>query len=219
MGGSATPMFYSELYTALEQGVLDGGENAAGNVLNDRFYEVSDYLSMTQHFRPPGIVAISMATWNGLTEEQLFEGLRGRRAITIPGTTFAGYLEEWRSGPLPDLEVDFVEAAVAMPAAIRDDPTGTFAYVDYAQYVGSLKAGFPLRRHPVADRVTDVLGRTGFQEVIPVVDGRDVELRGEVASPAEAARAERIVSMVRGVRVVRAALDIGAASGRGGGDS
>ncbi len=70
MGGSATPMSYSELYTALEQGVLDGGENAAGNVLNDKFYEVTGYLSMTQHFRPPGIVAISMQTWNGLTPEQ-----------------------------------------------------------------------------------------------------------------------------------------------------
>ncbi len=70
MGGSATPMSYSELYTALEQGVLDGGENAAGNVLNDKFYEVTGYLSMTQHFRPPGIVAISMGTWNGLTPEQ-----------------------------------------------------------------------------------------------------------------------------------------------------
>ncbi len=70
MGGSATPMSYSELYTALEQGVLDGGENAAGNVLNDKFYEVSGYFSMTQHFRPPGIVAISLGTWNGLTSEQ-----------------------------------------------------------------------------------------------------------------------------------------------------
>lgn len=70
MGGSATPMSYSELYTALEQGVLDGGENAAGNVLNDKFYEVSSYFSMTQHFRPPGIVSISMNTWKGLSEEQ-----------------------------------------------------------------------------------------------------------------------------------------------------
>lgn len=70
MGGSATPMSYSELYTALEQGVLDGGENAAGNVLNDRFYEVTRYLSLTRHFRPPGIVAISMGTWNKLSEEQ-----------------------------------------------------------------------------------------------------------------------------------------------------
>jgi len=70
MGGSATPMSYSELYTALEQGVLDGGENAAGNVLNDKFYEVSGYFSMTQHFRPPGIVAVSKATWDGLSAEQ-----------------------------------------------------------------------------------------------------------------------------------------------------
>lgn len=70
MGGSATPMSYAELYTALEQGVLDGGENAAGNVLNDRFYEVTGFLSLTQHFRPPGIVTISMATWNGLSAEQ-----------------------------------------------------------------------------------------------------------------------------------------------------
>ncbi|MCY4190797.1 MAG: TRAP transporter substrate-binding protein [Rhodospirillaceae bacterium] len=70
MGGSATPMSYSELYTALEQGVLDGGENAAGNVLNDKFYEVSNYFSMTQHFRPPGIVAMSIGTWNGLSAEQ-----------------------------------------------------------------------------------------------------------------------------------------------------
>ena len=70
MGGSATPMSYSELYTALEQGVLDGGENAAGNVLNDKFYEVTGYFSMTQHFRPPGIVAISLGTWNNLSAEQ-----------------------------------------------------------------------------------------------------------------------------------------------------
>jgi len=70
MGGSATPMSYSELYTALEQGVLDGGENAAGNVLNDKFYEVSGYFSLTQHFRPPGVVAIGMTTWNGLSADQ-----------------------------------------------------------------------------------------------------------------------------------------------------
>ena len=70
MGGSATPMSYSELYTALEQGVLDGGENAPGNVLNDKFYEVSTYFSMTQHFRPPGIVAISKKAWDQLNADQ-----------------------------------------------------------------------------------------------------------------------------------------------------
>ena len=70
MGGSATPMAYGELYTALKQGVLDGGENAAGNVLNDKFFEVSKYYSITQHFRPPGVVVMSMKTWNSLNGSQ-----------------------------------------------------------------------------------------------------------------------------------------------------
>lgn len=70
MGGSATPMAYGELYTALQQGVLDGGENAAGNVLNDKFFEVSKYYSITQHFRPPGVVAMSKKTWDSLNNKQ-----------------------------------------------------------------------------------------------------------------------------------------------------
>ena len=70
MGGSATPMAYGELYTALQQGVLDGGENAAGNVLNDKFFEVSKYYSITQHFRPPGVVVMSKKTWSSLDSKQ-----------------------------------------------------------------------------------------------------------------------------------------------------
>ncbi|MDA1284639.1 MAG: TRAP transporter substrate-binding protein [Proteobacteria bacterium] len=70
MGGSATPMAYGELYSALKQGVLDGGENAAGNVLNDKFFEVSKYYSITQHFRPPGVVVMSKKTWNTLSTSQ-----------------------------------------------------------------------------------------------------------------------------------------------------
>ena len=70
MGGAATPMSYGELYTALQQGVLDGGENAAGNVLNDKFFEVSKYYSLTHHFRPPGVVAISMTSWDRLSDDQ-----------------------------------------------------------------------------------------------------------------------------------------------------
>lgn len=68
MGASATPMAYGELYTALQQGVLDGAENAPGNVLNDKFYEVTKYYSLTHHFRPPGVVAMSLKVWDRLTD-------------------------------------------------------------------------------------------------------------------------------------------------------
>ncbi len=68
MGGSATPMAYGELYTALQQGVLSGAENAPGNVFNDKFYEVTKFYSLTNHFRPPGVVAISLKVWNRLSK-------------------------------------------------------------------------------------------------------------------------------------------------------
>ncbi|MCR9110286.1 MAG: TRAP transporter substrate-binding protein [Rhodobacteraceae bacterium] len=117
MGGSATPMSYSELYTALEQGVLDGGENAAGNVLNDRFYEVSSYLSMTQHFRPPGIVAISMSTWNGLSEEQ-------QQALIEEGARLQEYeialTAEVGAAALAELEAKGMKINEADVGAFRD---------------------------------------------------------------------------------------------------
>jgi tripartite ATP-independent transporter DctP family solute receptor len=69
MGASATPMSYGELYTALQQGVMDGAENAPGNVLNDKFFEVSKYFSVTEHFAPPGVVAISNAAFSKLPED------------------------------------------------------------------------------------------------------------------------------------------------------
>ena len=69
----------------------------------------------------------------------------------------------------------------------------------------------------VATRVTAVLGRTGFNDVTAVVDGREVELRGQVASASEAARVARITRMVRGVRVVHARVLVAGDERLGGG--
>ena len=94
--------------------------------------------------------------------------------------------------------------------------TGFLSYVVWVSSIG------PTRHQiewDVATRVTSVLERTGFADVIPVIDGRDVELRGSVPSASEAQRAERIVSMVRGVRVVRMDMLVGDGDGQGGGDT
>lgn len=130
MGGSATPMSYSELYTALEQGVLDGGENAAGNVLNDRFYEVTGYLSMTQHFRPPGIVAISLATWNSLTEEQqavlVEEGKRLQDyEIALTAEVGAAAIEELKAKGMEVNEAD-TDAFRARMGPVYEDFTAKY---------------------------------------------------------------------------------------------
>jgi len=49
LGAISTPMGYSELFTALQQGTVNAGENAVSNILGDKFYEVANYVTLTGH--------------------------------------------------------------------------------------------------------------------------------------------------------------------------
>jgi tripartite ATP-independent transporter DctP family solute receptor len=48
-GASPTPVDFKELYTALEQGLVDGQENPAGTILDLRLYEVQKYMTESRH--------------------------------------------------------------------------------------------------------------------------------------------------------------------------
>jgi len=97
--------------------------------------------------------------------------------------------------------------------------TVSAGFLGYVAWVSCLSPTRHQIEWDVATRVSDVLERTGFSELVPVVDGRDVELRGEVASASEAQRAERIVSMIRGVRVVHMNMLVTNDESLGGGDT
>ena len=97
--------------------------------------------------------------------------------------------------------------------------TVSVGFLGYVAWVSCLSPARHQVEWDVATRVTAVLERTGFSAVVPVVDGRDVELRGEVTSVSEAQRAERIVSMLRGVRVVHAKMLVAGEEGSGGGET
>lgn len=68
-GASAVPMSFGELYTALQQGVVDGQENPMNLIYSQRFYEVQDYLSLSGHFYYPRQYIASDAWWQGLSQE------------------------------------------------------------------------------------------------------------------------------------------------------
>lgn len=70
LGANAVPLPYTELYTALETGTVDGQENPIANILNARFYEVQDHLTLTRHQYNPQIVMVSQRFWDGLNEEE-----------------------------------------------------------------------------------------------------------------------------------------------------
>ncbi len=96
------------------------------------------------------------------------------------------------------------------------------AFLGYVAWVAYLSPTRHQIEWDVATRVTNVLERTGFDDIMPVVEGRDVALEGEVASASEAERAERIVRNLRGVRAVRSQLVVAEKQGsrrQGGGDT
>ena len=70
MGGSPTPIPWGELYTALDQGVVDGAENNAPSLRTSRHYEVCKYYILDEHTCLPDIVVIGTRVWNRMTAEQ-----------------------------------------------------------------------------------------------------------------------------------------------------
>jgi tripartite ATP-independent transporter DctP family solute receptor len=69
MGGSPTPVPWGELYTCLEQGVVDAAENNPPSFRTSRHYEVCKYYTLDEHTRIPDMLLISTRVWNNLPEE------------------------------------------------------------------------------------------------------------------------------------------------------
>lgn len=70
MGARPTPMAFPELFTALQQGTVDGQENPITVIVATNFWEVQDYLSLTGHVYSPAIVLGSPILLDGLSDEE-----------------------------------------------------------------------------------------------------------------------------------------------------
>lgn len=68
LGGSATVMSYSEIYTGMQQGVVDGAENNI-TALRDHS-DVAQYYCYDEHTRIPDIIVISAKVWNQMSDSQ-----------------------------------------------------------------------------------------------------------------------------------------------------
>jgi tripartite ATP-independent transporter DctP family solute receptor len=69
LGGSPTPIPWGELYTALQQGMVDGAENNPPSLLTSRHYEVARHFSLDEHTRIPDILVFSQQIWDGLSPQ------------------------------------------------------------------------------------------------------------------------------------------------------
>jgi tripartite ATP-independent transporter DctP family solute receptor len=66
LGASPTPIAWGELYTSLQQGVVDGAENNPPSFYRSSHYEVCKHYSLDEHTMVPDIVLMSLKSWNKL---------------------------------------------------------------------------------------------------------------------------------------------------------
>lgn len=70
LGGSPTPMNFGELYTSLQQGLVDGAENNPPSFHFSRHFEVCKEYSLDEHSRVPDVLLMSAQWWDRLTPQQ-----------------------------------------------------------------------------------------------------------------------------------------------------
>lgn len=70
LGANPVPLAFTEIYTALQTGSVDGQDNPLPTVVDSRFYEVTKQISLTAHLVDLNYIAFSKAVWDRLTPEQ-----------------------------------------------------------------------------------------------------------------------------------------------------
>lgn len=70
LGANPTPMAFPEVFTALQQGTIDGQENPLALIKSSGFAEVQSHLNLTSHVIEPLAIAIADDVWEKLSDEQ-----------------------------------------------------------------------------------------------------------------------------------------------------
>ncbi|MYD78325.1 MAG: C4-dicarboxylate ABC transporter [Gammaproteobacteria bacterium] len=85
LGASPTPMAFTEVYTALSTGAVDGQDNPLPTVVDAKFYEVTKQIVLTSHLVDLNYIAFSKALWDELTPEQQLTIQRAADAAAAVG--------------------------------------------------------------------------------------------------------------------------------------
>ncbi|MEQ3626964.1 MAG: TRAP transporter substrate-binding protein DctP [Celeribacter sp.] len=70
LGANPVPVAFTEVYTALQTGAIDGQDNPIPTVVDAKFYEVTDQIVLTSHLVDLNYLTIGVEVWDNLTEEQ-----------------------------------------------------------------------------------------------------------------------------------------------------
>lgn len=150
LGANPTPMNFGEVYSALQQGVIDGQENPLAIITSQRFYEVQKYLSTTGHVFAVYMPVISKSFFESLPEQHqklIRSSMAAARAYQaeIVSAEDAAQLEEIRAAGVEVLELSaaqrqaFADATESVRLQYRDE-VGAEAYDAWVASVAKASA-------------------------------------------------------------------------------
>lgn len=123
LGASPVPMSFSELYTGLQQGTVEGQENGAALVLASKFQEVQKYMSITNHVYSTNAIIANADWFSGLSEEDqqvIKDGVAEGCIATqrdLESTSDAGAIEALKAAGM-EVNVVSEDAMAAMREAV-----------------------------------------------------------------------------------------------------
>jgi len=112
-GANPTPMEFSELFVALQTGVVDGQENPYSNIASAKFNEVQTYLSETNHVYTPSFPVASLRRWESWPPEV-------QEAILQAGQEVQGWTYETAEQLDIDLRQELIDAGMEFNEADRE---------------------------------------------------------------------------------------------------
>ncbi len=123
LGAIPTPMSFNELYSALQQGVVDGQENPLENIYNGKLYEVQKFVNVTRHIYNFAYVLVSEKTWQSLDEADRVALKQAVKIGSLWQIDWAERNEEKYAQMLKDQGMTFVEVD---RNAYRDGAVGAY---------------------------------------------------------------------------------------------
>lgn len=118
LGANPVPIAFNELYSAMQQGVVDGQENPTAHIKTQRFYEVQDYLTISRHMYLDAPLVVSEKFWSTLTQEQQEALIKAAKEAVdyqrqVSSTREAEELKFLKEQGMTITEPDLAEFAVA----------------------------------------------------------------------------------------------------------
>lgn len=114
LGAAPTVISYGEIYTSLQNKVIDALEMDISAVYMEKHYEVAKYLTLTGHFTWPGICLINENAWNSLSAEDQAAFEQAAMDTLDENIAYIAQVEEETTAKLEEAGVQITEMTAEM---------------------------------------------------------------------------------------------------------